>query len=198
MLQHNLAKILHVIKRFIIQLEIVFIKHCTPMFWNTLITSFQCPNLHRATTLKNVKIKTSFRNLISPGSQLIIHQLTKFGAASCNSFRDIFITSFQWPNLQKAITWKKLLFLKFHWLFFPLSTTSRPSLKLNPNYNIFCDNIDSKVSFKRGITPQREKIQTKNFKSLTYYFFWMDTQTHRRMVKPKAIWSLNFSKVGAY
>ena len=36
----------------------------------------------------------------------ILFQLAKFEAVSCNSFQDIFLTSFQYPNLQRAITKK--------------------------------------------------------------------------------------------
>ena len=39
---------------------------------------------------------------------LILYQLTKFEAPSYNSFRDILITSFQWPNLERAISQKKI------------------------------------------------------------------------------------------
>ena len=38
---------------------------------------------------------------------IILYQLTKFEATGFDSFRDIFITSFQRPNLQRAITRKK-------------------------------------------------------------------------------------------
>ena len=42
--------------------------------------------------------------MISPGNLVtILYQLTKSQATSCNGFRDILITSFLSPNLQKAI-----------------------------------------------------------------------------------------------
>ena len=44
----------------------------------------------------------------SPGNLFIILlQLTKSEATSCNSLQDIFIGSFQCPNLQRALTQKK-------------------------------------------------------------------------------------------
>ena len=43
----------------------------------------------------------------------ILYPLTKFEAPSQNNYCDIWITSFQWPNLQRAITCKnKITFLK--------------------------------------------------------------------------------------
>ena len=57
----------------------------------------------------NVQNHKIFFLEISPGKLLIIfYQLTWFKAASCNNFQDIFTTSFQWPNLQRAITQKKI------------------------------------------------------------------------------------------
>ena len=49
-----------------------------------------------------------------PGGLFIIfYQMTIFEAASYNNFRDILITSFQCPNLQRAITRKnKITFFK--------------------------------------------------------------------------------------
>ena len=39
----------------------------------------------------------------------ILYQWTNFEAPSCNNFRDILITSFQWPNLQTVITRKNTI-----------------------------------------------------------------------------------------
>ena len=46
---------------------------------------------------------------------IILYQLTKFEAPSCNTFRDIMIKNFQSPNLQREIIRKKkkITFLKF-------------------------------------------------------------------------------------
>ena len=62
-------------------------------------TNFQSPNLQREIMQKKKK-KFKF----SPIDPLIIlYQLTKFEAPSCNTFRDIMITNFQSPNLQREI-----------------------------------------------------------------------------------------------
>ena len=52
----------------------------------------------------------------------ILYQLIKFEAPSYKyiTFRDILITNFQWPNLQRVVTRKKSNNLSFTW----------PSLKL--------------------------------------------------------------------
>ena len=42
---------------------------------------------------------------------IILYQLTKFEAPSCYSFRDIMITNFQSPNLQREIIQKKKITL---------------------------------------------------------------------------------------
>ena len=62
---------------------------------------------------KSAKGDYSKKNIItflhfSPINLLIIlNQLTKFEAPSCYSFRDIMITNFQSPNLQREIIRKK-------------------------------------------------------------------------------------------
>ena len=43
---------------------------------------------------------------------IILYQLTKFEAPSCYSFRDLMITTFQSPNLQREIIRKKNNFFK--------------------------------------------------------------------------------------
>ena len=59
----------------------------------------------KARLFKNNKI---FFFLFSPINFLIIlYQLTKFEAPSCYSLRDIMITNFQIPNLQREIIRKK-------------------------------------------------------------------------------------------
>ena len=70
-----------------------------------MITNFQSLNLQREIIRKN-KINFFFR--FSPIDILIIlYQMTKFEAPSCNTFRDIMITNFQSPNLQREIIRKK-------------------------------------------------------------------------------------------
>ena len=76
-----------------------------------MITNFQMSNLQREIILK--KIKYFF--IFSPINLLIIlYQLTKFEAPSCDSFRDIMITNFQMSNLQREIILKKYnIFFRF-------------------------------------------------------------------------------------
>ena len=69
-----------------------------------MITNFRSPNLQREIIKKNKKLLIKF----SPIDLLIIlYQLTKFDAPSCYNFRDIMITNFQSPNLQREIIRKK-------------------------------------------------------------------------------------------
>ena len=78
-----------------------------------MITNFQSPNLQREIIRK---ILNNFFFKFSPIDLLIIlYQLTKFIAPSCYSFRDIMITNFQSPNLQREIIRKILnnFFFKF-------------------------------------------------------------------------------------
>ena len=70
-----------------------------------MITNFQSPNLQReiiGKKLNNFFFKFSQINLL-----IILYQLTKFEAPSGYSFRDIMITNFQSPNLQREIIQKK-------------------------------------------------------------------------------------------
>ena len=93
-------------------------------------TFFQSTNLQREIIRKKKKI-TFFK--FSPVDLLIIfYQLTKFEAPSCYSFRDIMITNFQCPNLQREIIRKKEnnFFFNFHQLIYSSSSISLPSLKL--------------------------------------------------------------------
>ena len=65
-----------------------------------MITNFQSPNLQREIIQK----KNNFFLKFSPIDLLIIlYQLIEFEAPSCYSFRDIMITNFQSPNLQREI-----------------------------------------------------------------------------------------------
>ena len=77
----------------------------------------------------------------SPGNLFtILLQLTKSKAASCNSFQDIFIGSFQCPNLQRALTQKNAkvitkkkeiyCFIYFHRVIYSLPSISCPTLEL--------------------------------------------------------------------
>ena len=69
-----------------------------------MITNFQSPNLQREIILK--KYNNFFK--FSPIDLLIIlYQLTMFEVPSCYNFRDIMITNFQSPNLQREIIRKK-------------------------------------------------------------------------------------------
>ena len=74
-------------------------------FQDIINTNFQSPNLQREIIRKKYNI---FFFRFSPIDLLIIlYQLTKFEAPSCYSFRDIMITNFQSPNLQREIIRKK-------------------------------------------------------------------------------------------
>ena len=70
-----------------------------------MITNFQSPNLQREIIRK--KIKKLFSKFSPIDLLIILYQLIKFEAPSCNSFRDIIITNFQSPNLQREIIKKK-------------------------------------------------------------------------------------------
>ena len=71
-----------------------------------MIINFQSPNLQRKIIQKKKKNIYFFK--FAPGILLVIlYQLTKFEAPSCNTFRDIIITNFQSPNLQREIIIKK-------------------------------------------------------------------------------------------
>ena len=84
-------------------------------------TNFQSSNLQMEIIRKN---KISFFLIFSPIDLLIIlYQLTKFEAPSCNTFRDIINTIFQSPNLQREII-KKKLFIDFHQLIYSLTSIS--------------------------------------------------------------------------
>ena len=50
-----------------------------------------------------IKKKKCFFLLLTSNLLIILYQLTKFDAPSCYSFRDIMITNFQSPNLQREI-----------------------------------------------------------------------------------------------
>ena len=81
-----------------------------------MITNFQSPNLQREIIRKNEIFFLKF----SPIDLLIIlYQQTKFEAPSFYSFRDIMITNFQSPNLQRELFEKKItFFLNFHQLIY--------------------------------------------------------------------------------
>ena len=71
------------------KLEFVFVKHCAP---NHMLIVYKDSAIFKTSHLK-------------------------FDTSSFNNFQDISITSFQWPNLQRAITQRRLLpimwFIKF-------------------------------------------------------------------------------------
>ena len=82
-------------------------------FQDIMITNFRSPNLQME-IVKKKKNKKKLFSKFSPSNLLIIlYQLTKFEAPSCYTFRDIMITNFQSPNLQREIIRKKILFLNF-------------------------------------------------------------------------------------
>ena len=56
-------------------------------FWDILITSFQLTNMQRAIAQK--KDNNFFFKFWSGNLLIILYQLTKFKATSCNSFWDI-------------------------------------------------------------------------------------------------------------
>ena len=70
-----------------------------------MITNFQSLNLPREIIRKK---KNNFFFKFSPiDLPIILYQMTKFEAPSCNTFQDIMITNFQSPNLQREIIRKK-------------------------------------------------------------------------------------------
>ena len=50
-----------------------------------------------------IKENNVFFLFLTSNLLIILYQLTKFDAPSCYSFRDIMITNFQSPNLQREI-----------------------------------------------------------------------------------------------
>ena len=74
---------------------------------------------------KKTTKKTFFSNF-HQSILIILYQLTKFEAPSCYSFRDIMITNFQSPNLQREIIRKKYnnFFFNFHQLISSSSSIS--------------------------------------------------------------------------
>ena len=101
----------------------------------------------------------------SPGNLFtILLQQTKSEATSCNSFRDIFIGSFRYPNLQRALTKKKAktitkkkdFFLNFHQVIHSLPSISCPTLEL---LAVTVFEISSFLSkFAKGNKPITQKI----------------------------------------
>ena len=91
-------------------------------FRDIINTNFQSPNLQRGIIKKNTFF-LNFHQLIY--LLIILYQLTKFEAPSCNTFLDIMITSFQSPNLQREMIKKKqLFFFDFHQLIYSSSSIS--------------------------------------------------------------------------
>ena len=70
----------------------------------TMISNFQSPNLKREIIKKK---KNIFFLYPSINLLIILYQLAKFEAPSCNTFQDIMITNFQSPNLQREIIREK-------------------------------------------------------------------------------------------
>ena len=69
-------------------------------FRDIIIKKNQSPKMQREIIRENVYIYIYF---FFNFHQLILYQLTKFEAPSCNTFWDIMITNFQSPNLQREI-----------------------------------------------------------------------------------------------
>ena len=69
-----------------------------------MIKNFQSPNLQREIIRKN---EITFFKFSPIDLLIILYQMTKSEAPSCNTFRDIMITNFQSPNLQREIIRKK-------------------------------------------------------------------------------------------
>ena len=86
-------------------------------------TNFQSPNLQRAIVKKK---KNFFFKFLPIDLLIILYQLTKFEAPSCNTFRDIMIANFQSPYLQREIIQKNLnnFVLDFHQLIYSSSSIS--------------------------------------------------------------------------
>ena len=103
-----------------------------------------------------------------PGNlQIILYKPTISVATSCYSFRDIFITSFLCPNLQRAISHKNIFFLNI--------PSDNPLIILYQlikfeahSYDKIADYLISLWPFKRDITPQREIIQIKKYGSVIF------------------------------
>ena len=70
-----------------------------------MITNFQSPNLQREIIRKKNKIP--FFKFAPDNLLIILYQLNKFEAPSCNTFRDIMVTNFQSSDLQREIIRKK-------------------------------------------------------------------------------------------
>ena len=73
-------------------------------FRDIMITNFQSPNLQKEIIKKN---RITFFKFSPIDLLIILYQLTKFEAPSCNTFQDIMITNFQSTNLQREIIRKK-------------------------------------------------------------------------------------------
>ena len=90
-----------------------------------MITNSQSPNLQR----EIIRKKITFFNF-APGNLLVIlYQLTKFEAPSCNTFREIMITNSQSPNLQREVkkTFCKFAPGKLHIILYQLTKFEAPS-----------------------------------------------------------------------
>ena len=117
----------------------------------------------------------------SPGNLLIIlYQLFKFEAPSCNNFWDVKFSMSKFAKDNNSKT-----FLNFHPVFFSLSSISWLSLKLPAL--ILLRYLDYKISllpFKKGIhvTPQRDIIRTKKYGSTIFWFWWQINLWHFKTV----------------
>ena len=72
-------------------------------------TNFQKSKSAKGANSKKIK-KNFFFNFSSIHFIIILFQLTKFEAPSCHTFRDIMITNFQSPNLQRGKIRKNRIF----------------------------------------------------------------------------------------
>ena len=76
-----------------------------------IVFNISCWQVYNVLICKGPTSRNIWRNFIQSWSgnlPIIPYQLTKFQAPSSNCFRDILLTSFKWPNLQRAITLAKI------------------------------------------------------------------------------------------
>ena len=99
----------------------VFMKHCSP---NHML-SIRMVLFFKTRVILSLKLLAILL--------IILYKLTKFEAPSYNNFWDNLITSFQCPNLQRAIAKKKTFFFeKVYQVIYSSPFISWPSLKLLP------------------------------------------------------------------
>ena len=120
-----------------------------------MITNFHSPNLQREIIKKN---KINFFKFSPINPLITLYQLTKFEAPSRDTFRDIMITNFHSPNLQREIILKKkITFFKYSPID-PLITLYQLTKFEAPS----CDTFqDSMITNFHSPNLQREIIRKK-------------------------------------